>query len=148
VPTAAGDTVRWIADSIEGGGPAAAMAEGVAALEGSTPPAVLLLAGDLPFLTADALEQLLARLLDAAPDVDGAVAVDTDGRAQWLLSAWRPSALRHRISSQGTTQGSSLHGLLGSMSIEHWKPRAMATREPWRDCDDAEQLEAVRRLPE
>ena len=78
--------VTWVQEDPPGGGPAAAVAT---ALETVSADLVVLLAGDLPLVTADAVERLVAAVAD-----DGAVYVDGEGVEQWLCSAWRRSSLR------------------------------------------------------
>jgi molybdopterin molybdotransferase len=69
-------------------GPAAALAEGFAALPDG-PADVVVLAADLPRITADAVETLAA----ARGDAPAALAVDDDGRLQYLTAVWDSAAL-------------------------------------------------------
>jgi molybdopterin-guanine dinucleotide biosynthesis protein A len=80
-----------------GGGPAAALAAGLAGAERAD--VVLALAGDLPF-AAPAAPRLLAAL--AAPEVDAALGVDPGGRRQFLLAAYRAAPL---LAALGTGTG-------------------------------------------
>lgn len=80
-PTARG--VVWTCEDPPGGGPCAAV---VAGLQHVTAAVVVLLAVDLPHLTP----ALVRRLAADAP----VIAVDGDGREQWLLSAWPTEVLR------------------------------------------------------
>lgn len=75
--------VIWTREEPPGGGPCAALAAG---LQHVTAPVTVLLAVDLPHLTAATVMRLAA----AAP----VVAVDAAGREQWLLSAWPTEELR------------------------------------------------------
>jgi len=70
------DDVSWVQEEPPGGGPGAAIAAGLAAARG---PVVAVVAGDLPHLT----RELLLELASYGPP--GAVAVDDEGREQWLL---------------------------------------------------------------
>ncbi|HVU73597.1 MAG TPA: NTP transferase domain-containing protein [Mycobacteriales bacterium] len=90
--------VIWTREQPPGGGPCAAVAAGVAHV---TSPVTVLLAVDLPHLTAE----LVGRLAAAAP----VVGVDDAGREQWLLSAW-PSDALHGLPGEGAL-GRALGGL-------------------------------------
>jgi molybdopterin-guanine dinucleotide biosynthesis protein A len=113
-----------------GGGPAAAV---VAGLEQVTAEIVVLLASDMPFVTTVTVQ----RLVDAV-DVDGAVAVGTDGQPQWLLSAWRASSLR----AAELKPSGSLRAALQPLS---WS--AIAVDDVGlTDCDTPEDLRRAREL--
>lgn len=95
-----------------GGGPVEAVREGLRHLSAATPDraggveVVLLLAADLPFLTADSLSVLVDAVgggEDAAPEL--AVYVDAGGQAQWLCSAWRTTALVRRLGDDDAPRG-------------------------------------------
>ncbi|HVW80584.1 MAG TPA: NTP transferase domain-containing protein [Mycobacteriales bacterium] len=95
--------VIWTIEEPPGGGPCAALAAGLAEVAA---PTVVLLAVDLPNLTAD----LVASLASSAPTV----AVDAGGREQWLLSSW-PVASLVGIPSSGSLRdalGPLPHGTL------------------------------------
>ena len=64
---------------------------------GPQPDALVVLAADLPFVTAEHVERLV-RALETA---DLAVTVDADGRTNWLCAAWRTDALRARLAALG-----------------------------------------------
>jgi molybdopterin-guanine dinucleotide biosynthesis protein A len=74
-----------------GGGPVAAIRAGLADADTDV---VLVLAGDLPFLTADLVGRLRERLTG-----DGVLVVDDTGRDQYLLGAWRTTALRRAVAA-------------------------------------------------
>ncbi|MFX4271967.1 molybdenum cofactor guanylyltransferase [Propionibacteriaceae bacterium Y1685] len=93
-----------VTETPAGGGPVAAIAEGVRHL----PPTdvVLLLAADLPMINSRHLDQLT----DAAgPGL--ACFVDPDGRPQWLCSAWPSALLNSRLAAIGDPVGQSLRHL-------------------------------------
>ncbi len=97
-----------------GGGPVVAVREGLRHLPEATGGAaddvaddvavVVLLAADLPFVTAATLERLLSAVAED-PSADLAVYVDQGGRPQWLCSAWRVTALRARLADGGAPGG-------------------------------------------
>lgn len=134
-----------------GGGPIPALRAGI---ECGREPWVLLLAADLPFLTARHLGELVlgagagvragagAGAGDSAGE-RGAVLIDDQGRPQWLSSYWPADVLRAGLARY---EGASLSGLLGAL------PHALvaATIEPgqppyWLDCDTPADLEAAQR---
>jgi molybdopterin-guanine dinucleotide biosynthesis protein A len=84
--------VRWTRESPPGGGPVAAVAAALSLVDTEV---VVLLAGDMPF-AADTAGRLASTLrADAA--TDGVVAVDTGGRPNPLLAAYRTAALRAEL---------------------------------------------------
>ena len=122
-----------IAEDPPGGGPLAALAAGLRLCEA---PVVAVLAADLPFVTVEAV----ALLVEAAP----ALAVDDEGRDQYLLAAYPTDALRRLMPA--TPQGSPLRQVVEGLaprrlSLPGWPP-------PWWDCDTAEELEQARRWVE
>jgi molybdopterin-guanine dinucleotide biosynthesis protein A len=108
-----------------GEGPVAALVAGLALLHA---PIVVVLAADLPFVTADAV----ARLVAAAP----AVAVDSDGRDQHLLAAYPTERLRAALT------GRRMREVTAALS-----PARLALPghpPPWWDCDTAADLARAR----
>ncbi|WP_132470923.1 NTP transferase domain-containing protein [Rhodococcus sp. SMB37] len=115
-----------------GGGPVAALASADPAAE-----IVVILAADLPFVTAESIA-VLAGALDAAPDADAAFAVDNDGNLQFLLAAWRGRALSTRLSALGPDpSGLPMKALLP----EHYVTVAVPGTE---DCDTPDDLHRAR----
>lgn len=142
------DAVRFVADPVEQGGPAAALAAAIATLGQPAPPYLFVLAADLPHVSAEALRDLASSLATADPGVDAVVPVDAEGRSQWLFSVWRTTALHHRISVREVAAGTALHRLLGPARTRAWRPSSAAVDpEPWRDCDTPEDLHRARRGP-
>jgi molybdopterin-guanine dinucleotide biosynthesis protein A len=94
-PGVAADVVT--SESPAGGGPAAALEAGLAHV---TAPVVAALAGDLPFLTRDVVDELrLALAVD--PTSAAAVLVDDTGRDQPLCAVWRTDLLRDALATLG-----------------------------------------------
>lgn len=85
-------------ESPAGTGPVAALASGLSALDESPGDVVILLAADLPSLDAATVSNLVASLR-ADPDAGAAFAADEAGRLQFLLSAWRRTALAARLAA-------------------------------------------------
>lgn len=121
--------VRWRREQPAGGGPAAAIAAGLGAV---TAEVVVVVAGDLPLLSAPLVRRVVASLRS---DADGAVAVDSEGRPQWLLGAWRTTALQRA----GLTGGAALRDTLGRLA---WHGVAVP------DCAaaDCDTIDDVRRI--
>ncbi|MET3803594.1 molybdopterin-guanine dinucleotide biosynthesis protein A [Nakamurella sp. UYEF19] len=113
--------VLQIRENPPGGGPAAALAAGLAALADSEigsdrDELVVVLASDLPGIDAAAVDDL-ARALSST-GVDGAVLVDVDGRSQYLAGVWRwgplTAAVRSRTSWHDARLADLLEPLIGA----------------------------------
>jgi molybdopterin-guanine dinucleotide biosynthesis protein A len=115
--------VRWTREEPAGGGPAAAIACGLGLV---TAPLVMVLAGDLPFVTPETV----ARLRLAAGS-SGAVMVDDAGRLQWLLSCWPTEVLRTALA--GDQSGQPLHRHLAPLKPA--RVEGVGGRPEWFDCD-------------
>ncbi|MDT7569923.1 MAG: hypothetical protein QOE05_97 [Actinomycetota bacterium] len=128
--------VVWCREDPPGGGPVAALAAGLTEV---TAELVVVLAGDLPFVSPDAVDLLL----DAASGQDGALLVDHDGREQLLAGAWRTDALRAALPDQpaGARLGFVLLGLTPVRVGVHQLADAPP---PWFDCDTDDDLAAAR----
>jgi molybdopterin-guanine dinucleotide biosynthesis protein A len=100
--------VVWTREAEPGTGPVAALAAGIDRLADFADDAVVvLLAADLPLVSADTVDRLRA-----AADV-GAVLTDETGRDQWLLSAWRLGPLRAAMPQR--PEGAALRRVLGGL---------------------------------
>ncbi|MFC4121160.1 NTP transferase domain-containing protein [Nonomuraea zeae] len=114
-------------------GPVPALTAGLGEV---TAPWVVLLAGDLPFMTAAHVADLLAAAAGAG-DSGGVVLVDDGGREQWLASAWRTAQLKAALAAY---EGRSLKGLLAPLT----GTRLALPGRPWFDCDTMDDLEEAR----
>jgi molybdopterin-guanine dinucleotide biosynthesis protein A len=124
--------VHWTREEPAGSGPVAAVAAGLSLV---TAPVVLLLAGDLPFLTVSVVDRLLGAI-----EAQGAMLVDEEGRDQYLCSAWTSSALR---AADLTTD--RLGRLLGTLDTHRVSvPVPAGCPAPWTDCDTEHDLELAR----
>ena len=141
--------VRVVWERVPGGGPVAGLAAAVEALDApdpaiAPPDVVVVLAADLPFVTHDHLDRLVAALTspdepDAAPDL--AVTVGRDGRTNWLCAAWRTAALRNRLECLGDAYGRSMRDLAdGIRTVRVDDPDELAL-----DVDTPADLERARR---
>lgn len=106
--------IRVVREDPPFGGPAAAVAAGVIALDGSDAVEAWLLACDLPRAA-----ELVARLAKVPiPDgSDAVVAVDADGRMQWLAGRYRVSALRGAVAQHPETVGMSMRTLFEGLRL-------------------------------
>ncbi|HVV31450.1 MAG TPA: NTP transferase domain-containing protein [Mycobacteriales bacterium] len=119
--------VRFVLEEPAGGGPVAALAAGLRTV---TAPDCFLLAADLPFVTEACLHALSIGCHRGQGD-DGAVALDDQGREQWLLSYWHADALRAVLPSH--PDGIGLHSVLGALKVA--RLAVVGTPPPWWDCD-------------
>lgn len=133
--------VPLVMERVPGGGPVSGIAYAVEALRaGSTgPDAVVVLAADLPFVTSEHVERLLAALASA----DLAVTVDAGGRTNWLCAAWRTDVLTTRLAELGDVgdaYGRSMRELCDGIRTVHVDdPDEVAT-----DVDTPADLEQAR----
>lgn len=136
VPTAR--PVVWTREMPAGGGPVAALA---AALPLVRSRHVVVLAADLPFITAAAVDRLLIARGAAA-----AVAGDDDGHDQPLIACYDTAALREAMPDE--PQGASMRSLLRRLEANAAITRIALGGEPpvtW-DCDTAADLTRAQEL--
>jgi molybdopterin-guanine dinucleotide biosynthesis protein A len=107
--------VEWVREEPAGGGPLAALAAGARRTAAGL---VLVLAADLPFVTARTVAWLLGELPAGA---DGVLAVDAGGRDQPLLAVYRAEPLRRGLAliaaEHGTLGGLPLRLLTGDLAL-------------------------------
>ncbi|MFI5841107.1 molybdenum cofactor guanylyltransferase [Catenuloplanes sp. NPDC051500] len=131
-------------ESPPGGGPVAGAAAGLSTLVEAAPEAglVVLLAGDLPLLGADAVAALITAVRGTS-DVDGACFVDPDGRRQLLCGVWRVAALAGSLAGieadRGDVAGASMRALFAGLRVLEMSWDG-AGAPPWFDCDTEEDL--------
>ena len=120
-----------------GGGPVAALAAGLAAVGA---PVCVVLAADLPFVTAVHVRALVAGLLDGA----ACLAVDAEGRDQPLLAAYATQALRTALPAE--PHGASMRSLLARLQEQGEVRRTTLGGDPapWFDCDTPDDLARAR----
>ena len=126
----------FVREQPPGGGPVAALAAGLAEVRADQ---VVVLAGDLPFLTAPALAQLRA----AGDRTRVAMAVDDEGRDQYLLAVWPVAHLRAALPATDAAAGRSLRSLYGTRPVE--RLTLAGHPPPWWDCDTPAELAQARR---
>jgi molybdopterin-guanine dinucleotide biosynthesis protein A len=142
----AAERIGWLTcvqEEPPGSGPVAGLRRGLAE---ATAPWLVLLAADLPFLTAAHIGGLLAagQRLARDPDVgEGIAATDQMGRAQWLTSCWRTGSLRSALADYADD---SLRGVLAPLNPTTIRLDATAgDPPPWLDCDTPDDLANARR---
>ncbi len=140
-PTCA--SVEWVREQPPGSGPAAAVVTALGAVDAVADLAevALVLAGDLPLLSA----AVLSRLLEAghAPvEADGARLTDASGRPQHLLGAYRLHALRRSAGQRTDWAGQSMRTLLAPLTLVDVPSRGAESL----DLDTADDVDAARRL--
>jgi molybdopterin-guanine dinucleotide biosynthesis protein A len=120
-----------------GGGPVAALRAGLAEV---TEDVVVLLAGDLPFLTPQLVAGLRERLTG-----DGVLVVDDTGQDQLLLGAWRTAALRAALPATGGP--TSMRRVFAPLAVRRFRPTLLPGQPPpWLDCDTPADLARARLL--
>lgn len=123
--------VDWAREDPPGGGPAAALAAGLARVQAGM---LVLLAADLPLISAGLVRTLRA----AAEGAGGALLVDADGRDQPLTSAWSTAALRTVVTGLDL-HGAPLRTVLGGLDPVR-VPLEQARLSQWYDCDTQDDL--------
>lgn len=120
------------------GGPAAAIAAGVASLLRSASAHTVVVAADLPRV-GDALPLLLEAAGELGGADDGVTAVDGTGRRQPLLAVYRTASLRSAVSRTPATENLSVRALLDPLAL-----RELAVPTDW--CADVDTPEDAARL--
>lgn len=136
-PLPGGLAPLWTREDPPGGGPAAGLAAGVAALP-PTVEIVVVLAGDQPF-AAGAVRGLL-NALHRTPGVDAVLGTDAGGRAQPLLAAYRAPALA-RILPQ-VRSGDSIRSVVAGIS----RAFLPIDSEECLDVDNSDDLRKAREI--
>jgi molybdopterin-guanine dinucleotide biosynthesis protein A len=131
------DDVVQVRECPPGGGPVAALQAGLPEVATDV---MVLLAADLPFLTAAVVQGLRVRLTG-----DGVLVVDDTGRDQFLLGAWRTATLRAAVA--GASGPTSLRKVLAPLAVRRFRPEvAPGTPPPWLDCDTPADLVRARQV--
>ena len=128
-------------------GPAAAVAAGLAELgagagdddtagDETAEPFTLVLACDMPGASA-AVEALLAHSPQSDADAgEGMIAVDDDGRDQYLLALYPTNALARRLRAE-PVEGASMRGVVSGLALTRVPVPAGSTRDvdTWLDAE-------------
>lgn len=103
------DNIVRVRETPAGGGPVAALAAGLGRIDAGTDTLVVL-ASDMPFVTADAVRALVDALSRTASTA--AFGVDSSGRTQYLFGAWRVTELRAAVAALDTAHGAPMRALI------------------------------------
>ena len=138
-----GRPVHWAWEDPAGGGPVAGLAAGLPMTRAAV---VVVLAVDLPFLTAATVERLAAAAVtgrsNGRPDgrPDGAILTDASARDQPLTAAYRRAALVRRLAELPDPAGLAISTVIRDLDLVRLPdPDAVST-----DCDTWEELERAR----
>jgi molybdopterin-guanine dinucleotide biosynthesis protein A len=128
-----------------GGGPVAAVAAGLSEVESGV---VVLLACDMPFVTAAVVQQLVAVVRGEAgrepPNTaaDVAMLVDPAGRRQFLAGAYRVGPLRRALERLGSPAGASMRQLVDGLTVTEvtTDPEVTLDCDTWADVHHSREL--------
>ncbi|MTJ65690.1 NTP transferase domain-containing protein [Nocardia seriolae] len=120
-----------------GAGPVAAIAAGLGALAGCEFPAglIVVLAADMPFLTAAAVDELLSHARESGSDA--VFAADASGRPQYLVGVWRRATLTAALKNLDSLVNRPMKALVPVDT-------AMVTLPGVEDCDTPEDVRRAR----
>lgn len=132
-----------------GGGPVAALAAGLALV---VEPVVVVLACDMPLLSAATIDNLVVALdapgplarLDRHEVVDAVLLVDANRRRQPLAAAYRTAALRAALAALPTVCNASMRALVSLLTVSELSTHPEQTL----DCDTWADVERTRHLLE
>jgi molybdopterin-guanine dinucleotide biosynthesis protein A len=138
--------VRAVRENPPGGGPVAAIAAAVPELRSGL---VVVLACDMPFVTAAAVEVLVTACAAHIPGehidphgVDGAQLVDPDGRRQYLAAAYRVPALTRALREAGPAHGQAMRNVVSGLTIVECPtdPEVTLDCDTWSDVERSRDL--------
>ena len=127
----AGDVI-WTQESPAGAGPLAAAAAGLEHVGAET---FVLVAVDYPFVDAG----VIASLLDAFGEHDGAALSDDVGRLHFVVGAYRAGSVRTGLRRLGEIENASMHRVFSELDVI-----GMHNDRAALDIDNPEDLEAAR----
>ena len=109
------EQVRWVQESPAGSGPLAALGAGLAALPSGSA-VVVVLAADLPAVNVELVDRLRASIIGSS-ELDGAVVVDDQRRAQPLLAAYRRRPLERAVAALGDLRDRPVRAILHRLTV-------------------------------
>lgn len=130
-------SVVWTREEPAGAGPVAALGAGLVQVEA---PVVVLLAVDLPFVTAAVVRDLVS----VSADAEAALMADADDVPQPLIGAYATHPLRERLADLGDLTGVSMRLVIAgiSYSLLH-EPGVTMDCDTWQDVEAARQAEGT-----
>ncbi|MFD6162762.1 NTP transferase domain-containing protein [Nocardia sp. NPDC060256] len=117
-----------------GSGPVAAIGAGLRSL-GSAAPLVVVLAADLPFLSARSITELIRYTCESG--ADAVFAADESGRPQYLIGVWRRTALAAALDGLASLINQPMKALIPADS-------AIIALPGVADCDTDEEVRQAR----
>jgi molybdopterin-guanine dinucleotide biosynthesis protein A len=133
------DGVASTCEDPPGGGPVAGVAAALPCIRSAL---VVVLACDMPFVTAATVERLVAAC--GGTGTDGALLVDAEGRRQFLAAAYRVPALRQALRQVGPPHGQAMRHVVGRLTVTE----VSTDPEVTLDCDTWDDVERSRDLLE
>jgi molybdopterin-guanine dinucleotide biosynthesis protein A len=132
-------SVMWTREEPPGAGPVAATAAGFAKTRA---PIVVVIACDMPMLTASTVQRLRAALDTSSAETDAAMLVDDNGRRQPLAAAYHRDVLAAAFNALGDPRNQSMRVLVAPMQIVEVASVGAETL----DCDTWEDVRRSRTL--
>jgi molybdopterin-guanine dinucleotide biosynthesis protein A len=138
--------VSVVREDPPGGGPVAAIAAAMPQLRSGV---VVVLACDMPFVTADTVEVLVTACRAGRPGertdpnrVDGAQLVDSEGRRQYLAAAYRVPALTRALREAGPSHGQAMRNVVSGLTIVECPtdPEVTLDCDTWSDVERSRDL--------
>jgi molybdopterin-guanine dinucleotide biosynthesis protein A len=138
--------VSIVREDPPGGGPVAAIAAALPLLRSGL---VVVLACDMPFVTAATVDVLVTACTAGGPGedtclhrADGAQLVDGDGRRQYLAAAYRVPALARAVSAAGPSHGQAMRHVVRDLTIVECPtdPEVTLDCDTWSDVERSRDL--------
>lgn len=126
--------IKQVREVPPGSGPVAAIGAGLGAL-GSAAPLVVVLAADLPFLSAWSVTELTRHICESG--ADAVFAADESGRPQYLIGVWRRTALAAALDNLDSLINQPMKALIPADS-------AIIALPGVADCDTEEEVRKAR----
>ncbi len=128
--------IRQVQEVPSGSGPVAALESGVRVLWENDRQAdlIVILAADLPFLTASTIGELIGYVTTSV--ADAAFATDEAGRPQYLVGVWRRTALLTALGRLDSVANQPMKALVPANTV-------MVALTGTADCDTPEQVRAA-----
>lgn len=121
----------WTLEKPPGGGPVAALAQGLRLITADT---AVVLAIDHPLVEPTTIQ----RLVSVATGHDGAIVVDPEGNDQPLVGVYRAIRLNDRLKEVRAVQGAALKAVIEGLDLARLEEDRAA-----RDCDTPEDLASL-----
>ncbi|MEV6429371.1 NTP transferase domain-containing protein [Nocardia sp. NPDC051463] len=127
--------IQQVREVPPGSGPVAAVDAGLRALGAAASPLVVVLAADMPFLTAAVVVDLIRHATESG--ADAVFAADESGRPQYLTGVWRRSALAAALAKLDSLVNQPMKALVPTDTATVAMPGIA-------DCDTDEQVRRAR----